>query len=1031
MSKILLAVCSFVFVSFGVMAQDRVITGKVTSKDDGTTLPGVNVVVKGTTIGSVTDADGKYVISVPESNNVLQFSFIGMLTTEVEIGGKSIIDVSLASDATQLSEIIVTETGYSQERKFTGSSGVLKGETIQRTAMASLDQNLQGRIAGVLVNSGSGQPGSSATVRIRGVGSIAGAGAQPLYVVDGVPVLGNLSGINANDIVSQTVLKDGVAGALYGARGANGVIVITTKKGQSGVNSIDFRTQVGLSLYPRPKNFSMMNTEQALAYEEKLGLAGFGINGPGWAYSPLNPTYAAQTPEVKAQRDALLAGFKANDRDYYDDLFRNGFSSTNELVARGGTDKTKYYASFNIFDQDGFAANSDFTRYTGRVNIDHQLNKVTIGVSSTIVRSVTNTNAGEWLGNSTGNPFQMVWRAKPYEPVYKADGSLDFGASTGTVPRTIANNIERAENTTIRQTDFRILGGFSVKYEIIKGLSIRNNFGIDFTTSQGMYSVKPNSYVGSLQASNSGLHTEAVVNQNQIINTTGINYGKIFDDKHEVEVGAYFEAIKVNNNGFGYQLLNLDKRLTETGQGAGTLPVGSATTYPQNATGAKSEYGIRSYFATARYIFNNRYTANFNGRVDGTSRIVNKDNKEIFTWSAGLGWDVSNEAFMASQNIVSDLRVRASYGEVPNIGSIPPGNFGLTGGFFNVPNYLGPQLPTFGTTNAFAGSALTGLVPTSPGNPDLKIETIQKLNVGFDITLFKRASLTVDFYRNMTVDMFVNQPLGGTTGFGGNAVPINAGKMSNKGVEITLTGDIYKKGDWTFDANFNHAININKIEDLGAVEEYPLGTFLIREGLPYGSHYTFDYIGADPATGRPTYRQLDGTTTTNSSAANQVAKFGTFLPKHTGGFGFSGSWKKIQLSTFFTYQFDVVRSNNVWSWTTRGIPGFINAVNQSTELLGNQWEKADDVKFYHSPAYDRGFTSTDLMDAKFLRFREVTVSYTLPKILFAKEIRVYGRAQNLAIWSPWKGLDPEDNNNISLNEYPNPRLFTFGIDFSF
>jgi len=1013
-------------------AQERIVSGTVTSAQDHSPIPGVSVVIVGTAQGAMTDANGFYSLSVPPSGTRLSFSFVGMKTLDIEIGTRSRVDVQMQPDVLQLNEVVVTETGYSQEKKFIGSSGVISGESIQRTAMASLDQNMQGRIAGVLVNSGSGQPGASGTVRIRGVSSISGASAQPLYVIDGVPVLGDLSSINANDIVSLTVLKDGASGALYGARGANGVIVITTRRGQSGVAALEFRTQVGVSVQPKPTNFSMMNTAQALKYEEDLGLLGFAIQGPGWAYSKQNPTYAAQTELEKKRRDDLLNDFRDNALDYEKLLFRNGISTTNELVARGGGEKTKYYASFNVFNQQGFAAGSNFKRYTGRVNIDHQFKKVTLALTSTITSSETNRNVGDWVGNSPGNPFQIVWRAKPYEPVYRNDGQLDFGAHTALVPRTIANAIERSENSVFRARNLRILGSLALKYDITKSLSIRNNVGVDLITGQGMYSIRPNSYVGSIQVQNSGYHTEGILNNYQVINTSSVNYSALLNDDHELEAGVYFETIRVKNNGFGYQLFNLDKRLSETGQGAGNIPTTAGqTNYPQNGSGAKSQYGIRSYFATTRYTYRDKYTANFNVRVDGTSRISNDKNKEIFTWSAGLGWDAINEKFMQSQHVITDLKLRASFGEVPNIGSIAGDLYVFPGGFFGVPNYLGPQLPTFGTSASFAGSSIPGLIPTAPGNPNLEIERVRKFNIGFDVALLKRISLVVDFYKNTTIDLFVNQPMGATTGFGNSSLPINAGQMSNKGVEMTLNGDILSTDTWLVQANWNHAVNINRIDDLGSVDEYQTGTFLIKEGLPYGSHYTLDYLGADPATGQPIYRKKDGTTTFSQTDAGQVAKFGTYLPKHVGGFGLSAKWRKLQLATLFTYQFDVVRSNNVWSWVTRGIPGYINAVNQSTDLIDRQWRKPGDNKFYQSPQYDRGFTSSDLMDAKFLRFREITVSYILPKLSFATEVKIYARAQNLAIWSPWKGLDPEDDNNISLFEYPNPRMFTFGVDFSF
>lgn len=1037
MRKILLLTVVVLSVFNYGLAQDRTVSGRVTSTEDGTPLPGVNVLVKGTTNGTATDADGRYSLSVQDPGGALVFSFIGLQTVEVLIGERTVIDVSLALDVTQLSEIVVTETGYTKDKRYSGAATTISGNVLARTPVASLDQSLQGRVAGVQVNSGSGQPGSSASVRIRGVSSISGAGVQPLYVVDGVPVLGGLSGINSNDILSQTILKDAQAAALYGARGANGVIVITTRKGKSGVNAFDFRTQYGISIEPKFMNIDMMNTEEALAYEEAVGLflttptVPGAIAGPGWQWSPRHPSYATATPAVQAQRDAGLAAFRANKRDYASDLLHKGRTISNELVARGGTETSQYYVSFNAFNQEGFAAGSDFNRYTGRVNLDQRLmEKFYMNVSATVVNTETNYNANEGL-NTTLNPFQAIWRAKPYEQVYKGDGTLDFGASSALAPKVIANNIERQQSATYREKGIRVFGALGLSYEILKGLSVKNNFGIDMYTDQLMYSIDPNTYSGSLQTFNSGIHQESMLSRSQIVNTTSLSYNNLFNDKHEVDAGVYFEALKTSNNGFGYTSYLLDKRLEETGQGAGALPIGSATTYTQSGTGAKSQAGIVSYFATAKYTYDNKYTFNVNVRQDGTSRILNEDNKEIFTWSTGLLWNAIEEGFMTSQNIISDLKVRATYGEVPNIGSISTSNYGVVG--YNVTNYLGPQLPSFTTSTSFPGSSLPGLVPSTPGNPDLKIETVNKFNAGFDVSLWNRLSVIVDWYKNVTVDLFVSQRLSATTGFGNTTLPINAGQMTNKGLEVTLNGDIYKKGGFLVQANWNHATNTNNIDDLGQVDEYVSGTFIIKEGMPYGSHYTYDYVKADPATGMPTYRQNNGELIVQNSVAgvDQKSTFGTFLPKHTGGFSVNASWKGISLSTLFSYQFDVTRYNNTYNWITAGYPGYINAVNQSTELLTNQWMQPGDEKYFSSPAATRQFTSQDVMDAKFLRWRELTLAYTLPKIKGLKEVRVYARGQNLKIWSPWKGLDPEDNNNISLHEYPNPKMFVFGLDLSF
>jgi hypothetical protein len=398
-------------------------------------------------------------------------------------------------------------------------------------------------------------------------------------------------------------------------------------------------------------------------------------------------------------------------------------------------------------------------------------------------------------------------------------------------------------------------------------------------------------------------------------------------------------------------------------------------------------------------------------------------------------WNAIKESFLSNQTILSDLRVRATYGIVPNIGSIATTTYGIPGGTIaSVVNYQGPQIPSFGTTS-YAGSNLTALVPTSPGNSNLQIEKIKKTNIGVDFAVWRnRARFTLDVYQNKTVDLFVRQPLSATTGFAN--LDINAGVMTNKGFEATMNVDVVRSRDFSVTLGVNHAMNKNTIEDLGLVNEYFLGTFVIRKGLPYGTHYTYNYLGADPQTGKPIYETLDGKTTNDIAQAGQFAKFGTYLPKHVGGFNTDLRYKGFSVSALFSYQFDVVRSNNTRNWITRGTPGYHASVNASRELLTNQWQKPGDNVLFQSPLYDRGFTSTDLEDAKFLRFRNLNIAYQIPKINIGgtsviKGARVYLQGQNLAIWSPWRGIDPEDNNNISLNEYPNPKTFVAGIDINF
>jgi TonB-linked SusC/RagA family outer membrane protein len=1041
MRKILALMLGLMVICTQLHAQTRSIAGRVTDQT-GEPIVGASVLVKGTTVGTTTDNSGNFALTLPADARTLVISAVGHGTQEVAIGTQSTFNVNLTQDAGSMQEVVVT--GYTRERRsnFAGAATVLSGKVVETVPIGAFDQALQGRAPGMLVNSGSGQPGSSANIQIRGPQSIQGAFAQPLFVIDGVPMPAfDMQTINPNDFESITVLKDASASALYGARGGTGVIVITTKKGRSGTN-FTFRTQAGVTQRPSFDRLNMMNTAEILEYEERIGLGGAPTGTPGWFYSPRNPANAnlpatspANNPFAASQARyaSILDSIRGIDMNYADVFYRQGFSQTHELNMSTGTERTKLFVSAQFFDQEGIDLGSSLRRYTTRFNIDHTANKLNVTWNTMAGYSRSNLAEGDWLGNSPRSPFQMTYRAKPYENPYNADGSLRFGASTTLNLRQIANLLEGIENSQWRQDQIKVNSGLTLAYQVLPNLTLRNTTGIDFSGDNFNRYVNANSYVGSLQQYSSGTYIDAYRSNSLFLNTTAAIYNNIFKDVHEVELGAYFEVVKGNQRGFGFQLFNLDPRLTQTGQGAGQLPTNNAATMPQNATAAKTSSGQRSYFATARYTYNDRYTLTGNVRRDGTSRIINVDNREITTWSAGLIWNAIKESFLSNQNIFSDLRLRLSYGVVPNIGSIPTSTYGVLG-ITSVPNYQGPQVPNFATTT-YAGTTIPGIAPTIPGNPDLQIEKVQKANIGLDFAVWQnRARFTVEAYQNRTVDLFVRNPLSALTGFAN--IDINAGIMTNKGFEFQTAVDVVRTRDLNFNIGWNHAINKNNIESLGAVDEYFLGTFLIRTGLPYGSHYTYHYLGADPATGRPRYETEDGGETNSLASAGRFAKFGTFLPKHVGGFTGDVTFKGFSVSTLFSYQFDVVRSNNTRNWITRGTAGYHASVNASRELLTNQWQKPGDNAFYQAPIYDRDFTSSDLQDAKFLRFRTLTVAYQIPAIRLGgnqilRGARFYVQGQNLAIWSPWNGLDPEDNNNISLNEYPNPKMFVAGLDINF
>jgi TonB-linked SusC/RagA family outer membrane protein len=1012
-----------------ILAQSRVISGKVLD-EKGNPLSGASVQVRGTNIGTTTNAEGVFTINVPSTAKELVVSSVNYVRQEIKIGSGNVYNVSLKLSDDALDEVIVT--GYTQEKKsrFTGAASVVKAKEIETVPILSFDQVLQGRVPGLMINSGSGQPGTAARVAIRGTQSISGAFAQPLYIVDGVPLeAAEFASINANDFESVTVLKDAAAAALYGSRAGQGVIVVTTKRGKAGKTEFSYRTQFGFTQVAPWVNFDMMNTQERLAYEERNRIA-----APGWQYSRLNPLYGtlpATAPGFapsQARHDFLLDSFRNIQNNPLALLFRQGLSQQHEFNIRGGSEGTKFFISGAYVKQEGIELRSMLERYTTRLNLDHRSGKFTMQFNTAVGASVSRFSEGEFIGNSARNSFQIAWRGMPYENPFLPDGSLNFGVNTGLTPRLFANTLEGIQNTEGRANQLKINTGLLLSYEIMPNVTVKNQFGIDFRNDRWLRWFNPTSLVGSQQQFNRGLNSEANELQTTLINTSSINYSNTFKDKHQFSAGAFFEAVRTWDRMMGLTNFGLDPRLPQTGQGAGN----AANGFPPNATSAKSGFGIRSFFATAKYSYDDKYSLNTAIRRDGTSRIVNPDNREITSWSVGFTWNAIKEKFVDDLKVFSDAQLRISYGITPNIASIPGGAY--NGPLVSIPNYRSAQTPSFGAST-YAGSGILGLAPSTPGNPDLAIENVRKFNVGADFSFAKnRIRLQADYYINRTVDLFINQPLPRTSGFTG--AQINAGVMSNKGLELNLSVDVVKTKDIDLTLGANHAINKNTIEDLGVVEEFELGTFLIRRGLPYGTHYTFQYLGADPATGRPMFETQDGGITTNFAQAGRFTRFGQFMPNHVGGFTLDFRFKRFSLSTLFSYQFDVTRYNNIESWVARGNGAFAPAVNQVRRLLTDQWQQPGDVKFFNAYAFERNFTSSDVNSSAFLRFRNINLAYQIPEITIngtrvVKSARFYVQAQNLFIWSPWRGPDPEDNNNISLSEFPNPRIITMGLDINF
>ena len=546
-----------------VLAQgSKKISGKIVDQKTKQGLGGVTV--NAGKVNALSDANGNYQINITDQKSV-NFSIIGYAKLSRTIGTATTINVELASVEAVLEEVVIT--GYARENKskFAGAVTTISGKTVNDVPVGSFDQAFQGRVPGMLVNSGSGQPGSSAVITIRGIKSLQGAGAQPLYVLDGVPIPAfDMQTLNPDDFESITVLKDATAAAIYGARGGTGVIVITSKRGKAGKNIVTYKSQYGFTRRPNFDRLNMMSTREILAYEEREKI----VNNPGWTWSKNNPVIPAGM--TAASKQYSLDSLSNIDIDYADIFYREGISKSHELTLSGGSDRTKFFLSGAYFDQEGIDIYSSLKRYTLRFNLDHSTDKFTAQFNSTLGFSKTQQSEGEAQGNSTRNPFQMTFRAKPYENPYKLDGSLNYGANSTMALRNVANLIEGLQNTSRTFDQIKLVGNGLLAYKIFPTLTVRNNLGVSVSNNYVSRYVNADSYVGSLQSFQSGVTQESAGLYTEFINTSSAVYSEKFG-KSELEASANFEMVRGYQKALGFTLFNLDKRLTLTGQGATAL----------------------------------------------------------------------------------------------------------------------------------------------------------------------------------------------------------------------------------------------------------------------------------------------------------------------------------------------------------------------------------------------------------------------------------------------------------------------------
>ena len=1017
-----------VLVASAAFAQDKRITGKVTAREDGLPLPGVSIKVSGTQIGTQTDANGNYSLNVPSTGKNLEFSFIGFLNQSVSIGTKSAINISLDTDEKQLSEVIVTGYGTTTREKFTGAASTVLAKNIEQVPIASFDQILQGRAPGVQINAGSGQPGANNTsVIIRGQGSING-GNGPIYILDGIPIESSVfSTMNPNDFESVTILKDASSTAPYGSRGANGVIVISSKKGKAGRTNITYRTQTGFSNRTQP-NFEMMTTAQRLEYELELGRRGVNVGFPGWTLSKENPTYATQTAAVQGRRDFQLDSISNINTDWTDIFFRTGQTQQHELNINGGSEKTKFFTSASYFNQEGIAIRSKLERFNFRANLDHTSGRFSLSVQSAAGFSKSSGVESE-NAVALANPFAAVYLARPYENPYIYNGRIGTnnpGATNNPLGltnigmfgnplldgRVGSNAFDRIFNTKNNFNQFKGTLGITSKFKITDYLTAKSTTGFDLRETNNTGFINPASFAGiSVARGNQGQYNENFQRNFKLINTSGLEFNKVFNTKHSVGGQALFEYIYDGFKNFSYTGYGINPKLPNTP--AGTSAGTATNNFIPLIGGRIDQRSIFSLIALGNYTYDSKYTLDASIRRDGSSLLPVQNRYRNF-YSVGGSWNANKENFLKNLEFLSLLKVRASYGVAANAEGIAA-DFGY--------------LPAYSAIN-YAGSP--AIAPGRPADPNYDWEFTHTANIGLDVELFKsRVRGYMDIYDRRTKNVFVSEGLSATTGFG--SLTKNAGEVQNKGIELSLGGDIISNKNVTWTVDFNFGYNVNEVLNLGGVNEFESGTSIIRVGLPLGSHYTVQNGGVNPTNGDQLWVNRDGTKTTDYSASQSVANFGSFRAPLSGGFSSSLRYKGFDASAFFTFVSDFYRFNNeVFFLTNSGQSQF----GQLAEQLTDSWKKPGDLTRYPRFGLQRQFNSDDIEDASFLRLRNVVLGYNIPKSIigkskFLQNVRITAQAQNLYTWTKWRGFDPEDNNNIAAFEFPAPRTYTFGLDVTF
>lgn len=1022
MRKVLLLGLALLFATASAFAQGRVVTGTVTSGEDGLPIPGASVIVKGTTIGTATDLDGKYSLNVPQGSNVLVFSFVGSTTQELTIGNRSQVNAVLQPDTRNLEEFVVTGYGVQPKREVTGAVSSVKGELIENLPLQSFDRALQGRAAGVQVRSNNGLPGGAVNIRIRGVGSIT-AGNEPLFIIDGVQMNNQdnaaftqsnpLAFLNPNDIESMEILKDAASAAIYGSQAANGVVIITTKKGKQGKARFEFNAFAGVT---QPMKFLDV------------------MDGPGWynmrvealtnggdaiararALSNMGRLPGNWQTLSNEELDAVGNGLPTY--DWQRELMGNGRLQNYELSVSGGDNKTTYFISGSYNYQESSFRPIDFERGTFSLRLNHQANERLSFQTSVNLSTFGQNTPFAVDGAFLGSPQFSSSAILPHNPIRNEDGSFNT-AIAGVLGQNVALVNEFNSGFTRNNT---VLANLVATYKIADNLVFTSLYGLDYRL------IQEDRYRDPRTPDGAGVGGRGQVSSDwrtRFITTQTLSWNKTFNNVHNVSalVGGEFvsetrEGISGSGIGFPtFQFRNIQSAAT-----------------PESVSSFWTGYRRISFFGSANYDYKKKYLFTATARYDGSSRFGANNRFGLFPSVRG-GWNIVEEGFLKDNELVSDLKLRASWGRTGND---------------QIDNFAARGL--YGAAGTYNGQG--GMRPTSLPNLDLGWETNETVNLGLDYGFFgNRVTGSVDVFDRRTRDLLLDQPILWTNGFG--SIGSNVGELQNKGIEFEISTVNVDRGGfkWTSSFNFTRIWNqvVSLYDDLqflpanpGIAVGQPVGNPPFPGAGAPGSWFLAEFAGVNPATGRPMWFDINRNITYLPLAADRVF-LGSNLGTHFGGFNNSFSYKGIDLTVFFTYEYGAVVNDGQFNFLNE--LGTRLTLNGLREVYDARWTEPGQIthvpRLYVTAAgnanevrsQSRNFGSATLQKADFIRLAQLTVGYNFkPSMLRSVGLtraRIYAQGVNLLTIADFPGYDPEFAGS-STGATPLTRNVQVGVQIGF